>query len=151
MVRNTAGVPKPTTGTCPPQTRHSPFKKATGIKDTKRYINTVTLSNDGLIVYREELPFNQVRERIVVPCRVLDGLLTALHIRFDHPPQNQLCLAFNRYFFGLDLDKALGEISTNCHHCNSLKSFPPLLQPQTSEPPPGLIGVSFCCRCHVTL
>jgi hypothetical protein len=98
-----------------------PLKKETNIKDTKRYINAVTLANDGMIVYREELPFHQVRERIVVPRAVLDGLLTALHIRLDHPSQCQLRRIFNRYFFALDIDKALGLTSTNCHHCMSLK------------------------------
>jgi hypothetical protein len=96
-----------------------------------------------MIIYRDELPFHQIRERIVVPRAVLDGLLTALHIRFGHPSQNQLRCVFNRYFFALDLDKALGLTSANCHHCSSLKSFPAHFQPQSSEPPPTIVGVSF--------
>ena len=120
-----------------------PAKKANNIKDTKRYLNVVTLANDGLIVVREDHAFNHTRERTVVPRAVLDGLLTALHIRFAHPSQNQLKRVFNRYFFALDADKALGLTTANCHHCSSLKTFPKHFQPQSSELPPDRIGVSF--------
>ena len=120
-----------------------PSKKATNIKDTKRYIKVLTLSNDGMLVYRDELPFHQVRERIAVPRPVLDGLLTALHIRLDHPAQSQLKQVFTRYFYALDLDKALSLVSANCHHCVSLRSFPPYLQPQSSVQPPDVLGCSF--------
>ena len=120
-----------------------PTKKATDIKDTKRYLHVVTLANDGLVVFREELPFHLSRDRIVVPRAVLDGFLTALHVRFDHPSQNQLKKVFNRYFYALDIDKSVGLISANCHHCLSLRSFPTTMTPQTSEPPPDTIGVSF--------
>ena len=79
----------------------------------------------------------------MVPNTVVHGFLTALHLKFAHPSQNQLKAVFNRYFFALDLDKALGLVSANCHHCNALKSFPTELHEQTSEPPPDTIGVSY--------
>ena len=73
----------------------------------------------------------------------LDGLLTALHIRFDHPTPNQLRSIFVRHFYTLDMDKAISIISTNCHHCTSLKSLPKHLEPQTTKPLPESIGMSF--------
>ena len=120
-----------------------PAKKATGLMDTKRYINSVTLSNDGLVVHKDELSFGRVNERIVIPRSVLHGLLTALHIKLDHPAQSQLKLLFNRYFYALDLDQAVSITTTSCHQCASLKSFPAPFRTQSSCPPPDIVGASF--------
>ena len=102
-----------------------PPKKATNIKDTTRYIKVFTLFNDGMLIYRDEVPFHPVRKRIVVPKSVLDGLLTAVHIHLDHSAQSQLKQVCNRYFYALDLNKAQNLISANCHYCISLRSFLP--------------------------
>jgi len=120
-----------------------PSKKATRIHDTKRYLNIVTVAKDGLLVVKDELPFHHSVERTVVPRSALDGLLTALHIRFEHPSGHQLRSVFSRYFYALDLDKAVDIVSANCHHCSSLKSFPAQLQPQSTESAPDAIGFSF--------
>ena len=52
-------------------------------------------------------------ERLVVPRSVLDGLLTALHIRLSHP---------SKYLE-----------SSSCHTCESVKSIPKHFQPQSEE------------------
>ena len=92
---------------------------------------------------RDHPPFQTPRERIAVPRSVLDGLLTALHIRFSHPSKYQTKRLFSRYFFALDVEKAIDSVSSACHTCQSLKAIPNHLQPQSSTDPPPATGVSF--------
>ena len=96
-----------------------PSKKATKIIDVKRYLKDVVVATDGLLVVRDHPPFQTPRERIVVPHSVLDGLLTALHIRFSHPSKYQTKRLFSRYFFAFDVDKAIDSVSSACHTCQS--------------------------------
>jgi hypothetical protein len=120
-----------------------PSKKQTKIPDVKRYLRQVTVARDGLLIVQQDLPFQGSHESIVVPRNVLHGLLTALHIRFSHPSSYQLKQLFNRYFYALDLDKAIQALTDNCHHCNSLKSLPIHLHPQSTSIPPSSIGTHF--------
>ena len=50
---------------------------------------------------------------------------------------------FSRYFFALDVDKAIDLVSSSCHICESVKSIPKHFQPQSSEDAPQSIGISF--------
>ena len=50
---------------------------------------------------------------------------------------------FSRYFFALDVDKAIDFVSSSCHTCESVKSIPKHFQPQSSEVAPRSIGVLF--------
>ena len=50
---------------------------------------------------------------------------------------------FSRYFFTLDVDKAIDLVSSSCHICESVKSIPKHFQPQSSEDAPQSIGISF--------
>ena len=120
-----------------------PSKKLTNVKDIKRYLNCCTLSKDGMIVVPLQQPFSPVSERIVVPRSILAGLLTALHIRLDHPTQFQLKKVFCRYFYALDLDNALQQVNANCHTCVSLQKLPSSNPPETTSEPPPVIGHSF--------
>ena len=120
-----------------------PSKKATKIIDVKRYLKDVVIAGDGLLVVRDHQPFQPPRERLVVPRSVLDGLLTALHIRFSYPSKYQTKRLFCKYFFALDVDKAIDLVSPSCHTCQSVKSIPKHFQPQSSEDAPKSIGVSF--------
>ena len=120
-----------------------PNKKAAKVHEVKRYLGVLTIAHDGLLVVRETIPFGATQDRIAVPRAVLNGLLTALHIKFSHPSKYQLKQAFSRYFYALDLDKSVSSVCDSCHHCNSLKYVPPPLRPQTSEPPPDTLGTSF--------
>ena len=115
----------------------------TRIPDVKRYLNSVSVASDGLLVTRSTLPFVGTCELIVVPRSILHGLLTALHIRFNHPSAHQLKKVFSRYFFALDTDKAIQQTCSSCHPCASLKTVPSMLKPQSSSPPPSAIGTSF--------
>ena len=122
-----------------------PSMKLTKIKGTKRYIQNCTISRDGLLVVPHKEAFAPVKERIVVPRKVLPGLLTALHIKLVHPTQFQLKQIFSRYFFALDIDSALRATCENCHTCFSLKKIDhtSLAVPSTTSDPPPAIGLSF--------
>ena len=124
----------------------SPGRKSKGVKDIKRYINVAKLSTypaDGLLIVPANNPLQQSRHRIVVPREVVDGLLTALHLKLTHPSKDQLKQIFNRAFFALDLEKAAGRVTTNCHVCKSLKKVPSQLIEQTTGPAPQSIGVKY--------
>ena len=120
-----------------------PSKKLTNIKDVKRYLNAVTIAKDGLLVVRREQPLAPPRECIVVPRQVLNGLLTALHIQLDHPTRHQLSSVTNRSFYGLDMDKAINQVTTCCHHCASLRTTPHMKITQSTSDPPESVGISF--------
>ena len=96
-----------------------PSKKLTNIKDVKRYLNLVSVSRDGLLVVKRDEPFAASCECIVIPHSAVDGFLAALHIKLDHPSCHQMKLVSQRYFFALDLDKALDRCSQCCHLCQS--------------------------------
>lgn len=52
-------------------------------------------------------------------------------------------LVSQRYFFALDLDKALDQCSQCCHLCSSLKKVPSTLVEQSTSDPPDGFGISF--------
>ncbi len=92
---------------------------------------------------RRDEPFAQPRECIVIPRSVIDGFLSALHVKLNHPSRHQMKLVSQRYFFALDLDKALDRCSQCCHLCSSLKKVPSSLVEQSTSDPPDGIGISF--------
>ena len=74
-----------------------PSKQVTNAKDVKRYLNVATIARDGLLVVKRNDPLSPTRECIIVQRKVLDGLVTALHIQLDHPSSYQLKQIMNRY------------------------------------------------------
>ena len=120
-----------------------PTKKNTLVGDVKRYLQQVVIASDNLLIVRDNQPFQRQRERIVVPRAVLDGLLTALHIRFDHPSEHQLKLIFSRHFYALNTQDVITTVTQACHHCSSLKSIPSHFHEQSSVTPPIHVGVRF--------
>ena len=69
------------------------IEKATNINDVKRYLNVASIATDGLLVVPRTEPLSPIAELIVVPRSALHGLITALHVRLDHPNTPQLNLA----------------------------------------------------------
>ena len=120
-----------------------PSKKLTNIRDVKRYLNVTSISKDGLLVVQHQQPLSRPIELIVVPCSILDGLLTAIHIKLHRPSKHQLQMVTQRHFFSLDMNAAIERVSGSCHTCASLKKFPTSLTNQSSEDPPEVVGVSF--------
>ncbi len=120
-----------------------PSKKLTNIKDVKRYLNALTIAKDGLLVVRKTDPLSPSTELIIVPRSVLDGLVTALHIKLDHPSKHQLLMMMKRTFYALDMQAAVARVTDSCHMCVSLKKLPPQAVHHSTDEPPKVVGVSF--------
>ena len=120
-----------------------PSKKLTNIKDVKRYLSVASIAKDGLLVVRRCDPFVPPSELIIVPRSVLDGLVTALHIKLGHPSKHQLNLVLKRYLYALDMSRAVEQASDSRHICESLKRFPKSLIQQSSDDPPDLVGICY--------
>lgn len=120
-----------------------PSKKLTNLKDVKRYLNIATIARDGLLIVQNNQPLAPSTDRIIVPRSVIDGLLTALHIKLDHPTKHQLTQVIQRHFYALDMSSAINRVSAACHTCTSLKKLPNMLIKQSSEDPPEVVGLSF--------
>ena len=120
-----------------------PSKKTKHVKDLQRYLQVATLNERGLLIVRKSDPFCLQRELIVVPCDMLPGLITALHICVQHPTKHQLSSLFQRYFYGLCIDIVISEVTNNCHQCNSLKNLTREVFEQSSSKSPECLGKQF--------
>ena len=78
-----------------------PSKKLTNVRDVKRYLTCTSIAKDGVLVVMRSQPFVLVIEAIVVPRSLLDGLLTALHIKLNHPSHHQFQMVLQRQFFAM--------------------------------------------------
>ena len=94
------------------------------------------------MVKRNE-PFTPSRECIIIPCSVLSGLLTALHIKLEHPSSYQLKQVAHRYFYALDMNSTIENVTTSCNQCSSMKKIPHTLTEQSTSDPPEVIGTNF--------
>jgi len=122
-----------------------PGKKATNIKDIKRYLKVATLGADGLLVVKSSMPFVATRSLIFVPGHVLAGFLTSLHLQLQHPVASQLQKIFDRHFYSLDSQKEIKTIVNGCAQCSALRSMPKEVLTFTSSQPPSSPGVGFAC------
>ena len=120
-----------------------PSKKDTRSTNVKRYLNKVTIASDGLLVVKKSDPLCPSREAIVVPAQVITGLMTALHIKLDHPTSNELFTIADRSFFALNLSKVIDDVSKGCHPCVSLAKIPKSLIVQSSSEPPEVVGIQY--------
>ena len=68
-----------------------------------------SVASDGHLVVRRDQPLSPTRECI-------HGLLTALHIQLDHTSRHQLHSVTQRYFYALDMDKAIEEVTASCQN-----------------------------------
>ena len=75
------------------------------------------MGKDGLIVVTRSEPLIASHELTVVPHQLLDGLLTALHIKLVHPVPHQLKMVVSGFFYALDMDEAIQCFSHSCNHC----------------------------------
>ena len=120
-----------------------PSRKTRNMKDVRRYLQTASISNTGLLVYRVHDPFVFQKDLIIVPKSIVSGLLTALHLHFSHATKNQLTQLFNRYFYAIGSDASTKLVVDSCSHCNSLKSLPKEIMEQSSGPTPLNPGQQF--------
>ena len=73
-----------------------PGKRGRNLRRVKRYMSSkVVLSTEGALVLHDIEPFSPVTEKIVVPQKVIYGILTVLHLRLEHPTNLQLSKIFS--------------------------------------------------------
>lgn len=120
-----------------------PSKKLTNIKDIKRYLGVATIAKDGLLIVKYSDPLQPPRECIIIPRQIIDGVVTALHLKLNHPSTHQLKKVLHRYFYALDFDKIIEKISSSCHQCLALKQTPTVRVEQSSSEPPEVIGIAY--------
>ena len=121
-----------------------PNKKSKNLRVVRRYISAgVLLAHDDVLVHPLATPLGPMVERIVIPYQVLHGLLTVLHLKLNHPTSLQLTKAFARYFFAINLEKAIMEVSRGCHQCAAIKEVPRAMIEESTEAPPSSVGGRF--------
>jgi hypothetical protein len=54
-----------------------------------------------VFIVKENIPFQGTVERIIVPQNVIYGLVTATHLRLNHPTSYQLKRVLARYFYAI--------------------------------------------------
>ena len=113
--------------------------------DLRKYLGIVTIGRDGLLVVKKNVPFAPNTQLIVVPRRILPGLLTALHLRLGHPSTHQLRKVFDRYYYALGLESSVKSVFQSCDHCVSLSTLPADLPTYTTSDPPTSPGAGFAC------
>ena len=79
-----------------------PSKKLTNIKDVKRYSRVSSIAKDNLLTVHRHDPLAPSTEIIIVSRSVLNGLVTALPIKLNHPCKHQLQLVMRHHFFAFD-------------------------------------------------
>ncbi len=122
-----------------------PGSKSTKIRNVKRYLRVCTIGRDGILVVRKSMPFTAARDLIVIPRHLLAGLLTAIHLCFDHPTACQLRKVFHRYFYALDADSFIDQITSSCSQCAALARLPAELQEFSTSDQPLALGTTFAC------
>jgi hypothetical protein len=120
-----------------------PSKKQHNVKRIKRYLQVATIAHDGLLVVKRREPLSSVKQLVIIPQQLLNGFLTALHIRLQHPSLYQLKKVVRRYFYALDMDAALAEVAGSCHQCIALQNVPRMMLPQSTTDVPTGVGTAF--------
>ena len=83
---------------------------------TLKFLRQFTSGNyhwNGLLVVHKPKPLLNHNQLIIVPVELLQRLLTAMHIRLNHPTKNQLGKIFQSYFYAFNSDKAIQERSSD--------------------------------------
>ena len=89
---------------------------------------------------KKEDPYVGVRKLIVCPTELSSGLVTALHLHFNHPSKYQLQRIFSRYFYAVNSTQCISDVTDGCSMCSSVKKIPPELFEQSSTPPANAPG-----------
>ena len=113
------------------------------MKDVKRYLQVASIASDGLLIVKNQQPLCRYSESIIVPRQVLHGVLSALHIKLEHPTEHQLKMVVKRYLYALDMDRAIASVSQSCHTCASIRNTPATCIEQSTCDPPEALGTAF--------
>ena len=95
----------------------------------------LTIAKDGLIVKINTNNVGNTHEVIVVPSLIMKGILTALHIKCDHPHPSkpELKKICDRYWFSTDLNSQINSVWLGCHECQALAPVPREIFQQTTS------------------
>ena len=113
-----------------------PTTKNTKVGIVKKFLPKVTVARDGLLIVKQSQPFLPESELIVVPLRLLHGLITSLHISLNHPTSHQLTNVFNRSYYSLNVSDCVANVVQSCSQCQALQTIPTELTTQSSSIPP---------------
>ena len=96
------------------------------VKDVKRCLAVAFITKD-----RHDEPLFPSKELIIVPHSVLDELVTALHVKLEHPSKHQLQQVMKRHCYALDMNKAIKYVN-HVIHASLSKHFPDSLIKQST-------------------
>ena len=120
-----------------------PTTKKKKMTSVKRYLQKVAISRDGVLVVRHTEPFQPERELVVIPQHIVSGIITAIHLRLNHPTSHQMKRVFHRYYFALKADETINHVTSTCSQCLSLTSVPKELYEQSTSSLPPTPGTDF--------
>ena len=105
------------------------------------YVQGKLYVKDGLVLVKtpESEPYE---DAISVPPSIFPGIVSALHIRLDHPSKTQLTGLIGRYFYSPGWRTVINDVTEFCHQCATLKTLPKVLIQDTTTPPAN-IGSNF--------
>ena len=105
--------------------------------NVRLYCREAVIARDDLLVVREkpkDATGGVLRERIVIPQKLLPTLLYQLHNSSSvHPVKTQLRQTFQRSFFAIDLDQHIEKLYSNCYPCSVLQPLPKFQVPSESK------------------
>ena len=120
-----------------------PSRKSRDLKHLRRYLSVASLDDTGLIIVKKCDPFTGSRHLIVVPFQIIPGIVTAIHLRYNHPSKHQLKLLYDRHFFGINSESIIISVVDQCCQCNSVKSIPKEIFIQSPSLPASAPGEVF--------
>ncbi len=122
-----------------------PGHKDNNIPMVKRYLKECTIGRHGLLIVRKDMPFALTRDLIVIPVKALPGLVSALHLRLQHPSKSQMLKIFHRYFFAFDAEREITTACKLCPQCASMVHFPREIEEFSTTDAPQTLGTHFAC------
>ena len=102
-----------------------PKKTNKDSRDIKAALRVASINrNKTLLIVRKQDPFVGSRDLIFCPKEISCGLISALHLMFNHASKSQLKKMFDRYFYATSSSKCIEKVVNDCNLCNSLKKVP---------------------------
>ena len=131
------------------QTGQKPECKKTGGDNTTIKLlhghfvkGNLNISSARLLTIKSKDDAGIVRNLIIIPTKLFPGLLSALHIKLQHPSKYQMGKLIGRYFYSPGSAARIAECVDACHTCLSLKPLPNTLFSETTSQPDSF-GVKF--------
>ena len=122
-----------------------PGRKERDLKVLRRYLQIASISSKGVLIHRKANPFGRDYELIIIPRSLAPGLISALHLRLGHPVKTQFKKVWNRYFYAIEGENIIDDVTESCPLCTSLKVLPKELMEQGTTVVPDTIGKIFSC------